>query len=58
MLENNLRKAMILSQGSFSIFFLRPLSAVCILLALFLLISPLLPGLGKRREAIAVEEVS
>jgi putative tricarboxylic transport membrane protein len=58
LLENNLRKAMILSQGSFSIFFVRPLSAICMLVALFLLVSPLLPALGKRREALAVEEAS
>jgi putative tricarboxylic transport membrane protein len=58
LLENNLRKSLILSQGEFSIFFLRPISAVCLLLALFLLLSPLLPTLRKRREVIALEEAS
>jgi putative tricarboxylic transport membrane protein len=58
LLENNLRKSLILSQGDFSIFLLRPISAACLLLALFLLLSPLLPTLRKRREVIALEEAS
>src|SRR3990167_5925959 len=58
LLENNLRKAMILSQGSFAIFVTRPISAVCLLVALFLLVSPLVPRLGRKREELAVEEVS
>ena len=58
LLENNLRKSLIMSQGDFSIFFLRPLSAVSLIFALFLLISPLIPWMGKKRKAIAKEEVS
>jgi putative tricarboxylic transport membrane protein len=58
LLENNLRKSLILSQGEFSIFLARPISAVCLLLALFLLLSPLLPTLRKRREVLALEEAS
>ncbi len=58
LLENNLRKSLILSQGDFALFFTRPISAVCLVLALVLLVSPLVPRLGKKREAIAIEEVS
>ena len=58
LLENNLRKSLIMSQGDFSIFFTRPLSAVSLVLALFLLISPLIPWMGKKREEIPKEEVS
>ena len=58
LLENNFRKSLILSQGGFSIFVARPISAVCLGLALLLLLSPLLPGLGKKRRAVAVEEVT
>jgi putative tricarboxylic transport membrane protein len=58
LLENNLRKALILSQGSFGIFFVRPISAVCLVLALLLLLSPLLPAMRAKREAVALEEVS
>jgi putative tricarboxylic transport membrane protein len=56
-MENNLRKALILSDGSFSIFVERPISLVCLLLAVLLLLSPLLPQLRARRKDLAVEEV-
>ena len=58
LMENNLRKSLILSQGGFSIFFTRPISAACLLVALVLLVSPLVPALGKKREQIALEEAS
>jgi len=58
LLENNLRKSLILSQGGFSIFFTRPISAACLVLALALLLSPLLPSLGRKREEIAMEEAT
>jgi putative tricarboxylic transport membrane protein len=58
LLENNLRKSLIMSQGDFSIFFLRPLSAASLILALFLPVSPLIPWMGKRRREIPKEEVS
>jgi putative tricarboxylic transport membrane protein len=56
MLENNLRKSLILSQGDFSTFVTRPLSAIALLLAVVLLLSPLIPRLRGKREAIALEE--
>jgi putative tricarboxylic transport membrane protein len=58
MLENNLRKALILSQGGFDIFVTRPISAVCLAVAFVLLVSPLIPRGRARRETIAMEEVS
>jgi len=58
LLENNLRKSLILSRGDFTFFFTRPISAACLLTALFLLVSPLILALGKKRGQIAVEEVS
>jgi putative tricarboxylic transport membrane protein len=58
LMENNLRKSLIISQGDFSIFFVRPLAAASLILALFLLSSPLLPGLGKKRKVIPKEKVS
>ena len=58
LLENNLRKSLIMSQGDFSIFFNRPLAAASMIVALFLLISPLIPWIGKKRKAIPKEEVS
>ncbi len=58
LMENNLRKSLIISQGDFSIFFVRPLAAASLILALFLLISPLIPGLGRKRRVIPKGEVS
>jgi putative tricarboxylic transport membrane protein len=58
LLENNLRKSLIMSQGDFSIFFIRPLSAICLLFAFFLLVSPLIPWMGKKRQEIPTEEIS
>ncbi len=56
MLENNLRKSLILSQGDLWTFVQRPISAVCLALALVLLIAPLLPTLRKKRELVALDE--
>ncbi len=55
LLENNLRKSLILSQGDFSIFFFRPISAGCLVVALFLLASPIMPWMAKKRQQIAKE---
>ena len=43
---------------TFATFVTRPLSAACLAIALFLLLSPLLPALRKRREVVAMEEVA
>jgi putative tricarboxylic transport membrane protein len=51
LLENNLRKALILSHGDFVTFIERPISAVCLALAALVLLAPLLPLLGRRRPA-------
>ena len=58
MMENNLRKSLITSQGDFSIFFTRPLAAVSLVIALILLISPFIPWFRKKREEIPKEEAS
>jgi putative tricarboxylic transport membrane protein len=58
MMENNLRKSLITSQGDFSIFFTRPLAAASLLIAIILLISPFIPWLRKKREEIPKEETA
>jgi putative tricarboxylic transport membrane protein len=58
MMENNLRKSLIMSQGDFSIFFTRPLAAVSLIISIALLLFPLIPWLRKKREAIPKEEIS
>jgi putative tricarboxylic transport membrane protein len=55
LLENNLRKSLILSRGDFSIFVERPISLACLIIAAMMLIAPLLPAMRKKREAIALE---
>ena len=53
--EDTLRQSLLLSDGKFLIFFQRPISAVFICLAIFLLLFPLLPGLKKKRPAVGLE---
>jgi len=58
LMENNLRKSLIMSQGDFSIFFTRPLAAASLILAIFLLVSPLIPWMRKKRKEIPTEETA
>jgi hypothetical protein len=58
MMEHNLRKSLIMSQGDFSLFFTRPLAAFFLIAALILLFSPLVPWMRKKREEIPKEEAS
>lgn len=56
MLEQNLRQALILSDGRFGVFVTRPFSAACLLITFVLLASAALPSLQRKRKVIAVEE--
>jgi putative tricarboxylic transport membrane protein len=49
-LRGNLRQSLLLSKGSFSIFFNRPISAVFIGIAAILLITSFLPYFKKAKE--------
>jgi len=51
MLEMALRQSLTMSNGSFSIFFTRPISAIGIIAAILLVVSPLFPWVRKRRPA-------
>jgi len=55
MLERSLRQSLTLSDGSFLIFISRTISAVCILMSIILLLTPLIPYLRKRREVLTRE---
>lgn len=55
LMETNLRRSLILSDGSPLVFFQRPISAVLMLVAVFLVISPLIPMLRKKKEKIVIE---
>jgi putative tricarboxylic transport membrane protein len=56
LLEENLRRAMILSRGDPSTFVTRPISAVLLLLAAAVLVVVFLPSVRKKREEVFVEE--
>jgi putative tricarboxylic transport membrane protein len=55
MIETSLKQALILSNGSFGIFFTRPISAVLLLLGVLFLLAPLLSGAWRsmREQATA-----
>ena len=50
MMEDNLRRAMLLSRGNPAVFFTRPLSLALLLVALALLIVVVLPAVRKKRD--------
>ena len=56
LLEENLRRAMILSHGSPTTFVTRPISAVLLAIALAVLIIVFLPSVKRKREEVFVEE--
>ncbi len=52
MMENNLRLSLVISQGSPLIFVQDPISAVLMAVTAFLLISPFIPWIGRRRQTL------
>lgn len=56
MMEENLRRAMLLSRGDPTTFLTRPISLVLLMFALFLLLLILLPSIKKTRETAFQED--
>jgi TctA family transporter len=56
MMEENLRRAMLLSRGDWSVFVTRPLSASLLAMAVLLLIIVALPSIKSKRQEAFVEE--
>jgi putative tricarboxylic transport membrane protein len=52
-LEDNFRRALIMSNGDWTTFVTRPISFALLLINLFILIGPYLLGLAKKRSAVA-----
>jgi putative tricarboxylic transport membrane protein len=52
LMEVSMRQSLLLSQGSFSIFFIRPISASCLGIAVLLLLTNLIPFLKQRRKKL------
>jgi putative tricarboxylic transport membrane protein len=57
LMEENLRRAMLLSRGDPTVFLTKPISAAFIIAATILLIVVALPAIRKKREEVFVEEV-
>jgi len=58
MFENSLRQSLLLSDGSFWIFFTRPIAAVGMIISLLMLASSLIPFISRKRETIIEEETA
>ena len=56
LMEENLRRAMLLSRGDPTVFFTKPISAGFIIASLILLVIVALPTIRKKREQVFVEE--
>lgn len=52
LMETALRRSLLISEGSFSIFMARPISAILLTVAFILLVSPLIPWFKKKREVL------
>jgi putative tricarboxylic transport membrane protein len=55
LMEENLRRAMLLARGDVTVFFTRPISAGLMILSIALLIIAVLPMIRKRRDQVFVE---
>jgi putative tricarboxylic transport membrane protein len=56
MLEQNLRQALIISDGRFIVFLTHPLSGISLIFSLLLLFSAVFPSLQKRRGKVTSEK--
>src|ERR1700741_314893 len=55
LMEENLRRAMLIARGDVTVFFTRPISAVLLCTAIILLILSALPKIRRRRDEVFVE---
>jgi putative tricarboxylic transport membrane protein len=57
MMEENLRRALLLSRGDWSTFMTRPLSAGLLIAAALMVVVVMLPSIKSKREKVFVEEL-
>src|ERR1700720_616300 len=55
LMEENLRRAMLIARGDATVFFTRPISAVLLSIAIILLVIAALPKIRRRRDEVFVE---
>ncbi|MBS7699987.1 MULTISPECIES: tripartite tricarboxylate transporter permease [unclassified Chelatococcus] len=56
MIEENFRRAMLISGGDATVFFSRPVSAVLLLLAAIILVVVMVPAVTRKRDEVFIEE--
>jgi len=56
LMEENLRRAMLIARGDWSVFITRPISGGLLLLSLVLFTIAILPMIRKKRDQVFVEE--
>jgi putative tricarboxylic transport membrane protein len=56
LMEENLRRALLIARGDWSVFVTRPMSATLLLIAVILLLVVLLPSIKRKREEAFVED--
>jgi len=56
MMEYSLKQSLLVSKGSFIIFFSRPISATCLVLALILVVLPMIPKFSKKRPGAVLPD--
>jgi putative tricarboxylic transport membrane protein len=54
-MEENLRRAMLIARGDWTVFFTRPISAVLLGIAIVLLVIAAMPKIRRRRDEVFVE---
>ena len=55
LMEENLRRAMLIARGDATVFFTRPISAGLLSISILMLVLALLPMIRKRRDEVFVE---
>lgn len=56
MMEENLRRALLMARGDWSVFLTRPIAATMLALTIALMVLIALPVIGKKRQAVFVEQ--
>jgi TctA family transporter len=56
MMEENLRRALLLSRGDWFIFITRPMSATLLFLAALMIVFVLIPSIGSKRQEAFVDD--
>ena len=53
MVEKNLQRSLVVSEGSFAIFFTRPISCALLIIAILSLLLPIVSAIRKSRKPVA-----